>query len=240
MVNEKLVRYLDGVFSQYEDEGAVRELKEELKTSLQERWSDLRQQGYDDETAYRMTIDSIGDISETIRSVAGKAKELKQMVKRNFSLTQLEDSDLQGISIRDGKFNYSALRGSDFSGSDLTNCSFLCSDLSSVKFDGSNLTGARITMASMEGASFERCVLNQTHFNTTDLSGLRFENLTLEGTIFDKTDLSGTSFRNSVLRNVSFRNSDVRKAIFDGATMDKLTYAVLKGYGAELTNVIVI
>jgi hypothetical protein len=31
----------------------------------------------------------------------------------------------------------------------------------------------------------------------------------------------------------------VRKAIFDGATMDKVTYAVLKGYGANLTGVTV-
>jgi hypothetical protein len=42
-----------------------------------------------------------------------------------------------------------------------------------------------------------------------------------------------------VLRNVSSQNADVRKAVFDGAAMDKLTYAVLKGYGAKLTNVTV-
>ena len=33
---------------------------------------------------------------------------------------------------------------------------------------------------------------------------------------------------------------NVKKAIFDGATMDKLTYAVLKGSKANLTNVTVI
>jgi len=47
------------------------------------------------------------------------------------------------------------------------------------------------------------------------------------------------SFRNSVLQNVSFRNVKVQKAIFDGATMDKVTYAALKGYSAKLTNVTV-
>src|SRR5512146_195376 len=110
-MNEKLSKYLDGVFSQYEDQNAIRELKEELKTSLQERWSDLKQQGYDDETAYKMTIDSIGDISEAIKSVAGKTKELQEMVNKNLSLMQLEDSDLKGIRIHAGKFNYSALKG---------------------------------------------------------------------------------------------------------------------------------
>jgi 8-oxo-dGTP pyrophosphatase MutT (NUDIX family) len=106
-MNEKLAKYLDGVFSQYEDETAIRELKEELRVSLQERWNDLKGQGYDDETAYKMTIDSIGDISEAIQSIAGKTKELKQMVRKNFSLIHLENSDLQGIRIHDGKFNYS-------------------------------------------------------------------------------------------------------------------------------------
>src|SRR5215211_274443 len=118
-MNEKLVKYLDGVISQYEDGTAIRELKEELKINLHERWNDLKGQGYDDETAYKMTIDSIGDISEAIQSIAGKTKELKQMVNKNLTLMHLEDSDLQGVSIHDGKFNYSALRGADFSNSDL-------------------------------------------------------------------------------------------------------------------------
>jgi BTB/POZ domain-containing protein KCTD9 len=52
--------------------------------------------------------------------------------------------------------------------------------------------------------------------------------------------LRGTSFRNAILRNVSFKDSDPRKANFDGATMDKLTFALLKGYRADLTNVTLI
>src|SRR5215211_9021607 len=89
-MNEKLVKYLDGVFSQYEDGTAIQELKEELKVNLQERWNDLKGQGYDDETAYKMTIDSIGDVSEAVQTVAGKTKELKQMVNNNLSLMQLQ------------------------------------------------------------------------------------------------------------------------------------------------------
>lgn len=45
-MNEKLAKYLDGVFSQYEDGAAIRELKEELKINLQERWSDLKHRGH--------------------------------------------------------------------------------------------------------------------------------------------------------------------------------------------------
>src|SRR5258706_17749 len=173
-MNEKLNKYVDGVFSQYEDGTAIKELKEELKINLQERWNDLKQQGIDDETAYKMTVDSIGDISEAIQSVAGKTKELKQMTNNDLSLMQLEGSDLQGVRIHKGKFNYSALQGTDFSGSDLTDSSFLCSDLANVKFDRANLTGAKFTLSAL-----------------------------------------------------------------NGATIDKVTYAVLKGYGANLTNVTV-
>jgi BTB/POZ domain-containing protein KCTD9 len=39
--------------------------------------------------------------------------------------------------------------------------------------------------------------------------------------------MKGTSFRNAVLMSVTIK-SDVKKVIFDGASMDKLTYALLK------------
>jgi hypothetical protein len=42
-----------------------------------------------------------------------------------------------------------------------------------------------------------------------------------------------------VLNNVTFHHSKVKHTIFDGATMDKITYALLKGVGANLTNVTV-
>lgn len=61
----------------------------------------------------------------------------------------------------------------------------------------------------------------------------------LNGTIFDYSGLKGTSFKNAILRNVSFK-TEVKKAIFDGATMDKLTYAILKGFKAKLDNVTII
>jgi hypothetical protein len=61
-MNEKLIKYLDGVFRPYEDLRAVKELKEELFNDLQEKLSDLKNQGYDDEAAYSITIGSIGDV----------------------------------------------------------------------------------------------------------------------------------------------------------------------------------
>jgi len=47
-------------------------------------------------------------------------------------------------------------------------------------------------------------------------------------------------FKNAILRSVSFENTNVKKAHFDGAVMDKLTYAVLQSLGTELKIITVI
>jgi uncharacterized protein YjbI with pentapeptide repeats len=153
-MNDKLIKYLDGVFSPYEDLHTVKELKEELFNDLQEKLSDLKNQGYDDETAYRMTIDSIGDISELIESISAKTRELLQMVRMDFSNINLQNSDLKRVIVHDGKFNSSALNGSDFGGSDLTNSSFKWADLTNVRFDGADLTGAKLIQSDLKYASF--------------------------------------------------------------------------------------
>ncbi|MFZ3579162.1 pentapeptide repeat-containing protein [Virgibacillus sp. DJP39] len=262
-MNEKLKKHLDGIFSPYEDLHAVSELKEELLNDLQEKLSDLKQQGYDEETAYHMTVDSIGDISEIMESITAKTRELKQMVLTDFSKTNLENSDFKGVKVHDGKFNYSALKGSDFSDSDLTSSSFKCSDLREVRFNGAdlsranltksdlrnasfngaNLTKADLTMCDMGKVPFNNCIFDNTKFKNSDLSGICFDNQTFNGTIFDYSGLKGTSFKNAVFKNVSFKSNKakyLKHTIFDGATMDKLTYAVLKGSKADLTLVTVI
>ena len=240
-MNERLIEYLDGVFSPYEDSQTSRELKEELFHNLQDKLVDFKNQGYDEETAYHKTIVSIGDISEILETMPPKGGDLVEMIEKDFSDTDLRDYDLKRVRIHDGQFNDSTLKGADFSGSDLTNSSFIDSELSNVKFDGANLTGVRISMSDLRGVSFNGCVLDNADFNGSDLSGVRFDNQTLVGTIFDEAILKGTSFRNTVLRNVSFKEViDVKKAIFDSATMDRYTYAFLKGKNVNLSNVTLI
>lgn len=284
-MSEKLKKYVDELFSPHEDLHSLKELKEELYVDLQEKLSDFKLQGYDDETAFRMTIDSIGDIEEIVDSISVQTKELKKMVRHDLSMNNLQDCDLTGVTVRDGKFDASALKGTDFSNADLVKSSYRCSDLIDVRFDGADLSeatfnmsalenasfdGAKLTgakfimsdlkgvrfddadlsgvkfnMSSLSNASFKGSTLDNTNFSTSDLSGVCFDNLTVNNTVFHKSSLAGTSFRNSVLRNVSFKISfktknTIKKVIFDGATMDKLTYAVLKGYNADLTNVTVV
>ena len=94
-MNDKLMKFLDGVFLPYEDLQPVKELKEELSNDLQEKLSDLKNQGYYEVTAYSVTIDSIGDVSELIGSIAAKTKQLQQMVNKDFSNINLQNSDFK-------------------------------------------------------------------------------------------------------------------------------------------------
>jgi ABC-2 type transport system permease protein len=75
-MNEKLTNYLNSVFAPYDGVKSAAELKADLLSDLQERFNELKAEGKDDETAFEMTIDSIGDIEQTVREVAGLSLSL--------------------------------------------------------------------------------------------------------------------------------------------------------------------
>jgi len=61
--------------------------------------------------------------------------------------------------------------------------------------------------------------------------------------------LTGASFKNALIKDVSFVSKitfskkyyrAIKTICFDGAAMDKLTYAVLKGMEADLSKVSII
>ena len=86
-------------------------------------------------------------------------------------------------------------------------------------------------------------MLEGTDFSCSDLRDVCFDGHRLIGVRFDMAGFEGASFKNTVMQGVSFRHVSkkcVRKSFFDGATMDKLTYAFLKGYGANLSKITVI
>ena len=115
-MNQKLTNYLNGVFTPYDGVKSVTELKADLLSDLQERYRELKAEGKDDETAFEMTIESIGDIEQTILEVANLSRSLERQVLTNFSASNLTQSDFAGVTAHKGKFNASALRGSDFLG----------------------------------------------------------------------------------------------------------------------------
>ncbi len=291
-MSEKLDQYLNGVFAPYEGVKSVAELKDDLRSDLQERFRELKAQGKDDETAFAMTIDSIGDIEETVRESANLSRSLERQLLINFSASNLPNSDFAGVTARKGKFEASDLRGSNFAGADLAGSSFKASDVREVNFDGANLTDCNFYSVDLAGASFAKSILIRTNFSTSGLAGAKFigvklvdakltmidlrrtviencifdgvdfkqsdlrgmclDGQTFLGVKFDETALEGATFRSATLKNVSFIAAvtwhtwtkkyyrAIKTICFDDAKMDKLTYATLKGLGADLSKVTVI
>ncbi|BFT70367.1 pentapeptide repeat-containing protein [Paenibacillus sp. P36] len=288
-MNTKLTNYLNGVFTPYDGVKSVNELKADLHSDLQERYRELKAAGKDDETALKMTIESIGDIEETILEVANLSRSLERQVLINFSASNLANSDFAGVTAHKGQFKGSALRGSDFAGADLTGSTFKSSDVREANFDRANLTDCSLSTLDLTNASFRNAILVRTNFSKsglegahftgsrltdvtltmtdlrktvfegcsfdgvdfkyTDLTGQCFDGQAFIGVKFDKAALNGVSFRNATLKNVSFLSGftlskkyyrAIQSIIFDGATMDKLTYAALKGMEANLSKVTVI
>lgn len=288
-MNPKLTNYLNGVFTPYDGVKSVTELKADLLSDLQERYRELKAEGKDDETAFAMTIASIGDIEQTILEVANLSRSLERQVLTNFSASNLTQSDFAGVTAHRGQFNASALHGSNFSGADMTGSSFKSSDMREANFDGANLTDCSISAVDLANASFNQSLLVRTNFGITgldgttfkdvkltdvtfnkmdlrktnfegcfftgvnfessDLSGQRFDGQFFNGVKFDKSALNEASFNGATLKNVSFipffsltnkYYRTIKTISFDGAAIDKLTYAALKGIGANLSNVTVI
>lgn len=278
-MNDRIQIYLDGLFAPYSGITSIAELKDDLQADLQEKYAALRAGGLDDQSAFEQTVDSIGDIEETMLEMANLSQTLKRQTHINFKGSALQQSDFAGVTAHGGHFDASALCGSDFSGADLTGSTFTASDLKNTCFDGANLTDCRLTSSSLENCSFRRAILVRTNFSTsglagaifadsrladvnlgvTDLRGVTFRNCLFEGVDFrcadlrgqsfsgmtfhhvrfDKTALDGALFSGAVLRNVSFSpymfSKKFYKAMgtvsFEGASMDKLTYAALRGMG---------
>jgi uncharacterized protein YjbI with pentapeptide repeats len=291
-MNEKLTDYLNGVFAPYEGVKSVAELKADLLSDLQERFRELKAEGKDDETAFEMTIDSIGDIEQTVQEVANLSRSLERQMLTNFSASNLPKSDFSGVTVHKGKFEASALRGSDFAGADLTGSSFKTSDVREANFDGANLTDCNFSTSDLADASFVKSIMVRTNFSMVGLAGAKFlgakltdvnltmtdlrktifESCTFTGVDFKQSDLRGlcldgqtfigvkfdqaamneVSFKGATLKNVSFLAAytwhswskkyyrAIKTISFDGARMDKLTYATLKGLGADLSQVTVV
>ena len=284
-MNDKLDEYVDGVFAPYEGAKSISELKADLLADLHERFRELKAEGKDDATAFELTIDSIGDIEQTVQEVSNLSRSLERQLVTRFDTSELGGSDFAGVEVRGGKFEASVLRGSDFSRADLTGSSFRRSDVADANFDGANLTDANMSTIELARASFRGSILVRTDFSKSGLTGTRFADaaltdvklrmtdlrrtvfehcaftgvdftysdlrgLNLDGAVFtsvrfDRAALNGVTFRGATLRDVSFRawsrkyRNAIRTVAFDGARMDKLTYAGLKGMGADLSNVTV-
>jgi len=180
--------------------------------------------------------------------------------------SDVRGSNFSGVNLTGSSFKASDVREVNFDGANLTDCNFYALDLSGaifhqsilvrtnfstsglagVKFVGVKLTDVKLTMTDLRKAVFENCIFDGVDFDKSDLRGLCLDGQTFIGVKFDNAALKEVTFRGATLKNVSFRapyalTNKYYRAIsticFDEAMMDKLTYAVLKGFNADLSKV---
>ena len=241
-MSEKVNQYVDGVFAPYEGVKSVAELKADLLSDLQERFRELKAEGKDDETAFAMTIDSIGDIEETVQEMANLTRSLERQVLVNFNASNLPESDFAGVKVHKGKFEASMLRGSDFSGTDLTGSSFKSSDVREANFDGANLTDCILYVSDLADASFNKSILVRTEISTSDLTRVKFSDVKLIDVKLNMLDLRESIFENCIFNGVDFKYCDLRGMCLDGLTFigvkfDKTALNEATFKGATLRNV---
>ncbi len=241
-MNEKLNQYLNGVFAPYDGVKSVAELKADLLSDLQERYNELKAEGKDDETAFQMTVDSIGDIAQTVQDVANLSRSLERQLQINFNASDMPKSDFAGVVAHNGKFKASNLLGSDFSGADLTGSLFDVSNARGANFDGANLTDCKFHITDINDASFNKTTLVRTEFNTSDQVGAKFSDVKLIDVKMIMMDLRKTIFENCTFSGVDFNLCDLRGMCFDGQTFigvkfDKSTMNDVSFRGATLKNV---
>jgi len=167
-----------------------------------------------------------------------------------FEVSDAHEANFDGANLTDCTFSITDLADASFRKSVLVRTDFNKSSLVGTKFTDVKLTDVKLTMTDLRKTIFENCIFNGVDFKYSDLRGMRFDGHTFIGVQFDKSALNEVSFTGATLRNVSFRlpfsvtNKSYRAfktVCFDGAMMDKLTYAGLKGlWVADLSKVTVI
>jgi uncharacterized protein YjbI with pentapeptide repeats len=174
------------------------------------------------------------------------------------------DADLIGcmfetVDARQARFDSANLSDCLFSTTDLADAAFRKTTLvrttlsmsgQEAKFVGARLADVTFSKTDLTRTTFTDCVFEGVDFCYCDLRGLSFEGQTFIGVRFDKSALNDISFHGATLRNVSFNlpfsltNKSyiaLKTLRFEGAAMDKLTYAALKSLRViDLSDVTVI
>ena len=186
--------------------------------------------------------------------------------KRKFYGSALRGSDFAGADLTGSSFTGSDAREANFDGTNLTDCILSANDLSDAsfnktilvrtefsksgliraKFTDAKLIDVKLTKTDLRKTIFENCVFDGVDFKYSDLRGLCLDGQTFINVKFPNAALNEVSFKGATLKNVSFRSPyaltnkyyrAIQTICFDGAMMDKLTYATLKGFGADLSKV---
>lgn len=163
--------------------------------------------------------------------------------------SDLQEACFDRANLTDCVFSANTMTGATFNSAVILRTQFNSSDLAGAKFSNAELTDARLVKTDLRTTAFENCIFNGADFEYSDMRGMCLNGNTFSGVRFQKAALNEATFNGATLRNVSFLpafalTNKYFKAIqaicFDGALMDKLTYASLKGVGVDLSNVTII
>lgn len=168
----------------------------------------------------------------------------------SFKASDVREANFDGANLTDCKFYALDLADSSFNKTILINTEFSTVGMAGAKFIDVKLTDVKLIVSDLRKTFFERCIFNGVDFKHSDLRGLCLDGQTFIGVRFDGTALNEVTFKGAILKNVSFRSPyaltnkyyrALKTICFDGAMMDKLTYAVLKGLvEVDLSKVTVI
>lgn len=241
-MNQQIHQYVNQLFEPYEGVKTVDELKNELLADLNERYEDLTARGNDGQTALSQTLESIGDIEETLGEIAGLSHTLQRQVLVNFNAQDLGNSDFAGVTLHGGKFEASAMKGADFSGADLTGSSFKSSDLREARFDAANLTDCNFTTLDLRGVCFRNSIMVRTNFSKAGLDGVVFSGIQFKDVNFSMVDMRKAEFKNCSIDGGEFTYSDLQGQRFEGmilrnAILGKAWLKDVSFAGARLQNV---
>lgn len=186
--------------------------------------------------------------------------------KSKFNASALQGADFSGANLTGSSFTSCNLSNAKFSGTNLTDCIITTCDLTGAsfektimvrteirasenmraKFNKARLAAVQFTKIDLRQAIFEECSFDDACFKNADLSGVCLDRQVFNRVSFDHTLLENTSFKGATLKNVSFKSAyaitnkyyrAIKTINFEGAKIDKMTIATLKGYGANLSNV---
>ncbi|MCF6401446.1 pentapeptide repeat-containing protein [Chitinophaga filiformis] len=203
--------------------------------------SDLSKSDFAGVTAHKMKFNgsALRGSDFSAADLTGSSFLASDISEAKFDGTNLTDCVLSAVNVTDASFNKTVLIRTEFSASEMIR----------TKFTDTKLIDTKLTKSDLRKTIFENCVFNGVDFNYSDLRELCLDRQTFIGVKFHNAALNEATFNGATLKNVSFRSTfaltnkyyrAIKTIHFDGAMMDKLTYASLKGMGADLSKVTII
>ncbi|MEK3971045.1 pentapeptide repeat-containing protein [Bacillus sp. FSL M7-0558] len=237
MLSEKLELYVESCFRPYKKDKTYEEKKKELLEMLEKVKLKLKNAGTKDEEVQDMLIEKLksGEISIDVNTLDIDDHNRVEHVKKIFV-----NADLDWLTFINVKYKLCDFKGllivqkvmnhSEFNGCYLRKMNVSNSKISTSTFEKSDLTQSH----------FEHCEITNSSLYGCHLPNVRIDESTLINVSFENCYFKNISFENSKLINVNFKSCTFKKLNFIGATMDKMTYHILEGEGADLSGVKVI